>query len=106
MSYDIIPIGFIIIISYFFSYALYRNNKIKKSLHNMIWNFVLLISFLISAGMGALKAGLIDFGLNIPIGPDLIFWHGEIGIILFVVLLFHLQTNSSSFRKLLSNITV
>ena len=56
--------------------------------------------------MGALKAGLIDFGLNISIGPDLIFWHGEIGIILFVVLLFHLQTNSSSFRKLLSNITV
>ena len=104
MSYDIIPIGIILIISYILSYALYRKNKIKKSLHNKIWNIVLLMSFLISAGMGALKAGLIDFSLNIAIGPDLIYWHGEIGIILFLVLLFHLQSNWSTFKKLLSNI--
>ena len=53
--------------------------------------------------MGILQAGLIDFGFNISIGPDLIFWHGEVGIIFFVVLLFHLQSNSTSFRKLLSS---
>ena len=102
MAYDIILIGSVFIISYIFSYALYRRNIIKKKLHSKIWNIIFLISFLITFCMGILQAGLIDFGFNISIGPDLIFWHGELGIIFFVVLLFHLQSNSTSFRKLLS----
>jgi len=102
MAYDIILIGFVFIISYIFSYALYRRNIIKKKLLSKIWNIIFLISFLITFCMGILQAGLIDFGFNISIGPDLIFWHGEVGIIFFVVLLFHLQSNRTSFRKLLS----
>jgi hypothetical protein len=102
MAYDIVLIGSIFIILYVFSYALYRRDIIKKKLYSKIWNIIFLISFLITFCMGILQAGLIDFGFNISIGPDLIFWHGEVGIIFFVVLLFHLQSNSTSFRKLLS----
>jgi tellurite resistance protein TehA-like permease len=102
MAYDIILIGSIFIILYIFSYALYRRNIIKKKLHSKIWSLIFLISFLITFCMGILQAGLIDLGFNISILPDLIFWHGEVGIIFFVVLLFHLQSNGNSLRKLLS----
>ena len=104
MSYDIILIGIILILSYFLSYALYKTNKISKKLHTRIWNIIILISFLISFSFGYLETTLIEFGFNLPISPDLIFWHGEIGIIFFLVLLFHLQNNWGSLKKLLYNI--
>ncbi len=100
MAYDIILIGSISIILYIFSFALYRRNIIKKKLHSKIWNVIFLISFLITFGMGILQAGLIDLGFNISILPDLIFWHGEMGIIFFVVLLFHLQSNWQFLKKI------
>jgi hypothetical protein len=67
-----------------------------------IWNIIFFVSFLLAIGIGTLQTGLIDFDYNISIGTDLIFWHGEIGIIFVVLLLFHLQINMHSLRKLLS----
>jgi|ERR1039458_1091130 magnesium-transporting ATPase (P-type) len=104
MSYDIILIGTISIIIYLFSYALYSINKISKKLHQRIWNIIILISFLLTFGMAYLQTTLTEFGLNIPIVPDLIYWHGEIGILFFFVLLFHLQINWGSLRKLVYSI--
>ena len=104
MSYDIILIGTISIIAYLFSYALYRTNKISRKLHQRTWNIIILISFLLTFGMAYLQTFLTEFGLNISIVPDLIYWHGEIGILFFFVLLFHLQINWGSLRKLVYSI--
>ena len=100
MSYDIIFIGIILIVAYLFSYALYRKNVINKNLHVRIWNIIFLISFILSAGMGILIAGIVDFGINL----DINFWHIEVGIIFFVVLFLHLQSNWSSLKKLFSTV--
>ncbi len=102
MSYDIIFIGALLIIAYLFSFALYRRNIINKNLHARIWNIIFLISFILSVGMGILLAGIADFGINLDINLDLNFWHIEVGIIFFVVLFLHLQSNWSSLKKLLS----
>jgi hypothetical protein len=102
MSYDIIIIGTLLIIAYLASYALYRQNIVTKVLHTRLWNIIFLISFILSASMGALIAGLSDFGIYTGINPDLNFWHIELGIIFFIVLFIHLQSNWSSFRKLLT----
>jgi hypothetical protein len=102
MSYDIIFIGALLIIAYLFSFALYRRNIINKNLHARIWNIIFLISFILSVGMGILLAGIVDFGINLDINLDLNFWHIEVGIIFFVVLFLHLQSNWSSLKKLLS----
>jgi hypothetical protein len=102
MSYDIIFIGALLIIAYLFSFALYRRNIINKNLHARIWNIIFLISFILSVGMGILLAGIADFGINLDINLDLNFWHIKVGIIFFVVLFLHLQSNWSSLKKLLS----
>ena len=104
MSYDIILIGTISIIAYLISYALYLTNTISRKLHQRIWNIVILISFILTFGMAYLQTSLTEFGLNIPILPDLIYWHGEIGILFFFVLLFHIQINWGSLRKLVYSI--
>ncbi len=104
MSYDIILIGTISIIAYLFSYALYSTNTISRKLHQRVWNIIILISFLLTFGMAYLQTALTEFALNIPIVPDLIYWHGEIGILFFFVLLFHLQINWGSLKKLVYSI--
>jgi hypothetical protein len=105
MAYDIILIVTISIIAYLFSFALYKSNKISRKLHQRVWNIIILISFVLTFGMAYLQTALTEFGLNIPIVPDLIYWHGEIGIFFFLVLLFHLQINWGSLRKLVYSIT-
>jgi hypothetical protein len=102
MSYDLLLIAVPLIFAYFLSYALYRGNLINKSLHVGIWNILILLIFLGAGIMGILLAGFIDFGVTDPF--DLIFWHGEVGIALFVILFFHLHCYWSSFRNLLSKV--
>ena len=104
MSYDIILIGTISIIAYVISFTLYKTNKISRKLHQRVWNVIILIIFLLTFGMAYLQTTLTEFGLNIPIVPDLIYWHGEIGVLFFFVLLFHLQINWGSLRKLVYGI--
>ena len=99
MPYDLLPITLSFIFAYFLSYALYKKDLINKSLHVKLWNIILLIIFLFAGIMGILLAGFIDFGITDPY--DLIFWHGEVGIALFVILFFHLHCYWSSFRNLL-----
>jgi len=96
MPYDLLPITLSFIFAYFLSYALYKKDLINKSLHVKLWNIILLIIFLFAGIMGILLAGFIDFGITDPY--DLIFWHGEVGIALFIILFFHLHCYWSSFR--------
>ncbi len=100
MSYDIFVIGAVLVIAYLFSFALYRRKIINKDLFSRIWNIVFFISFIFSAGMGILLAATVDFGINLDIKLDLNFWHVELGIIFFVVLFIHLQSNWSSLKRL------
>lgn len=104
MSYDLLPIAVPFICAYIISYALYRRNLINKSLHLRIWNILILMSLLISGIMGIVLAGIIDFGVIDPLSIDLNFWHVEVGIVLFVILFFHLHSYWSSFRNLFSKL--
>ena len=103
MAYDIILITALTVMAYILTYALYRRNIIKKIHHIRVWNIIFLISFLLSMGMGMILAGLSDIGINIYLGPDINYWHRLVGIVFLIVLIFHLQINWSSFRKLLTN---
>jgi len=100
MVYDLLPIALSLIFAYFISYALYKRNLINKSLHIRLWNIVIFTIFLFAGIMGILLAGFIDFGVTDPY--DLIYWHGEVGIALVVILFFHLHCYWSSFRNLLT----
>jgi uncharacterized membrane protein len=102
MSYDLLPIALPLIFAYFLSYVLYRGNLINKSIHVRLWNILILLSFLVAGIMGILLAGYIDFGVTDPF--DLIFWHGEVGIALIVILFFHLHCNWSAFINSLSKV--
>jgi membrane protein implicated in regulation of membrane protease activity len=92
MVYDIIIPAIPVIGGYLFTYGLYRLNLIRKSLHINIWNLIIGAAFIISAGAGFLLLFMLDFGVALPISPQLLYWHVELGITLALVTVFHFHT--------------
>ena len=103
MSYDIITIPAILIIAYILTYLLYTRNIVTKNFHNKTWNLILLISFIFTALIGTIQAGIIDFDINFSMIAALNYWHTEFGISFFVLIFFHLSMNWDSLKKLITN---
>ncbi len=92
MIYDFISISFLLILAYCGSYALYRENFIKKAVHIRLWNILILFTFLVSAGAGLVLLCLVEYGLVLPINQSLLYWHIEFGIAMFWIALFHMHS--------------
>jgi hypothetical protein len=92
MTYDLISISITLIVAYLGSYILYRENYIKKSIHIRLWNILILITFLISAGAGLVLLGLVEYGVALPISQELLYWHVQIAIAMFWIAIFHIHS--------------
>jgi hypothetical protein len=83
-----------------FTYGLYRFKIIKKSIHINLWNLIIGISFIVSAGAGFILICLLDLGVSIPASSQLLYWHVEYGITLVLVTIFHFHTYWKSSVKM------
>jgi len=92
LFYDIILPAIPFIGGYLLTYSLYRLKLIKKALHINIWNLIIGLAFLISAGAGFILLLLMEFQVKLPISPELLYWHVELGITLALVTVFHFHT--------------
>lgn len=92
MIYDIILPGLPFLVGYLITYSLYRLKVIRKAIHVNLWNFVLLLAFIISGGAGFILLILLELGVVLPISQPLLYWHVEVGVTLVVVTIFHLYT--------------
>jgi hypothetical protein len=101
MVYEIILPSVPFIGGYLGTYALYKSNLIKKSLHVNIWNFIIGIAFLISGGAGFLLLILLELGISLPISFGLMYWHVELGITLALVTVFHHHTYLKGTKRML-----
>jgi hypothetical protein len=90
MTYHFIPITLILVILYALSRLLLKKGVINLITHRRIWNIPLLITFLISGILGILLIIRINFGLSSPAKFNALFWHVEIGIIMFDICIFHI----------------
>ena len=101
VNYYFLPIAGILIIIYLATVYLSRKKKIKISQHRKIWNFVLLITFLISGTFGIILAIIISYGIRLDFYSDLLFWHVEMGISMAIISIFHILWHLKYFKKML-----
>ncbi|WP_416182767.1 hypothetical protein [Methanobacterium sp.] len=83
-----------------FTYSLYRLNLIKKAMHINVWNLIILLAFIVSGGAGFILLILLELGVSLPISPQLLYWHVELGLTLALVTIFHLHTYWKSSKKM------
>jgi hypothetical protein len=89
MVYDFLLPSLSVLVGYLFTFALYKGKIIRKPLHVNLWNFIIGFAFLVSGLGGFLLLILMELGIILPISPQLLYWHVELGITLVVVTLFH-----------------
>ena len=99
-TYHLIPISLFLILLYFITHILSKKKIISVVNHRKIWNFLLLITFLISGLLGILLIIRINFGIIIPLPFNTLFWHVETGIAMFVISIFHTLWHWAYFKRM------
>ena len=90
-KYNFIPLSFIISIIYMISYVLAKKKIFKMVVHKMIWNTILLFSFLISGLLGIFLVMEINYKIMFSFLPfNMLYWHVEFGIVMFLIAVFHI----------------
>ncbi len=100
IDYFFIHIVFILITFYLVSLLISKKKK-KIRQHRKIWNILLLITFLISGIFGILLVLRINYGIEIPLYSDLLFWHVEFGIAMTIISIFHITWHWKYFKKMI-----
>ena len=101
MIYHFLPISLILILLYFITHILSKKKIISVIGHRKIWNILLLASFLISGILGILLVVEINSGAKFSLPLDMLFWHVEVGIAMFVISIFHTLWHWAYFKNML-----
>ena len=100
INYYFVPIAIFLFIIYLITLYLSHKEKIKLSQHRKIWNFILLITFLISGTFGIILAIIISYGIRLSFYSDLLFWHVEMGTSMAIISIFHILWHLKYFKKM------
>ena len=92
-KYHFIPITIVLIIFYLTTFTLFKLKVFTRITHLIIWNCILLVSFILSSILGILLIIRVNFGLSILLPFNILFWHVEFGIVMMVIGIFHLIYN-------------
>lgn len=99
--YYLLPVSLFLIVLYAAGYALSKKGIISVVAHRKAWNFALLVTFLVSGVLGILLILRVSFGFAVPLPVNILFWHVEAGIAMFVISVFHVLWHLSYFRNML-----
>ena len=99
-TYHALPITLFLIVLYFISFILSKLKIISLIAHKKIWNVFLLIAFLVSGFSGMLLIIRLNSNFVIPWPFNLLFWHVETGIAMFIISLFHIIERRTYFKNM------
>ncbi len=105
-TYPFMSILIVLSLIYFTTLFLSKRKLISVLTHKRIWNIFLLISFLISGILGVLLIIRINFGTVIPLPFNILFWHVETGIVMFIISVFHIIERWYFFKDLIRRIMI
>ena len=100
-DYNVLPIALALVMLYLISYLLYDSKIIRKVRYKQIWSIVLVGSMLISGITGIILVLITDYGVQFNLNFNLLFWHVETGIIMAVILFFHIHIHWNKFKRIL-----
>ncbi len=100
-DYMLLPISLALVILYLLTLGLVRAGALSVARQKAFWNFVLLISFLISGGLGILLVLRINYGLALSLPFSQLRLHVVSGIVMAVVSVFHVVWHLPYFRAAL-----
>lgn len=89
-SYHFISIIFFTLLFYLFSFILVKKGKLKLMTHCRLWNYILLISFLISGFLGLVLTFFIENKLSVTWYREILWLHVESGVVMALLSIIHI----------------
>ncbi|MBR9679415.1 MAG: hypothetical protein GON13_04065 [Nanoarchaeota archaeon] len=99
-KYPFIIITVLLSIAYFISLKI---KMVSLPVKRKFWNVLLLVTFLVSAGLGVLLVLNINFGWGWYVG-DLLFWHVNFGIAMTIISIFHVLWHRNYYFQMIKSI--
>ena len=99
--YHLPEITLFLLLLYVMSRILLKKNKLRLVNHKKIWNVLLLLTFLISGILGILLIIRINTGGNFSLPFNMLFWHVDVGIAMFVICVLHIIERWNYFKNIL-----
>jgi len=88
-NYYMWQIALICIVLYLISFGLVKGEIMSIVLHKKFWNFLLLITFIMTAITSIFVLLQLSYGFKFNFGINLVFWHIEMGWIMILISIFH-----------------
>lgn len=88
-DYYMWQITLVLTVIYFLSLWLVRKKYISASKNYKIWNFLLLITFIITAITSVFVLLRLNYGITFWFPLNLIYWHVQIGYIMLLISIYH-----------------
>jgi hypothetical protein len=104
-NYNFTLITIVIFTAYFLSFYLAKTKKITQIQHRRFWNFILLISFLVSGILGLILAFFIDQKISFSWYLPFLWFHVEFGIIMSLISIFHIIWHLPYYKSILKSQT-
>lgn len=98
--YRLVSITIITLLAYFFTMFLVKRNVLRKASHRKIWNFLLLITFLMSCLLGFLLVIQLNYGVLICFYLINLKLHVEFGIAMTLIAFIHILWHLPYFKRL------
>ncbi|MFZ5941907.1 MAG: hypothetical protein ACOYXB_15170 [Bacteroidota bacterium] len=89
-AYPLIPVTILTFMAFLATRLFAAWGMLSLRLHRKIWNYILLVSFLVSGLLGLLSVVKVNYKLEIPHYDTLLRWHVSFGIALVLIAVFHL----------------
>jgi cation transport ATPase len=89
-GYHLVSIILILTIFYLATWSSAKSGKISLVQHRKIWNWLLLVTFLVSGLLGLLLVIRINYGLPITLPFNILYWHVEAGVAMAIISFFHI----------------
>jgi spermidine synthase len=90
-TYPLLPVSLLTILAYFTTWLFSYWGIFSLKSHRKGWNYLLLISFLITGLLGLFSVIKINYNLEVEGYEQLLRWHVSFGIAMVVISLFHLS---------------
>lgn len=89
MIYHLWPITAFLMGLYLLTWGLMKKKIIQFINHRRFWNLLLLLTILVSGILGVLLIFRINSGVISPMPFNILYWHVEFGIAMFIISIFH-----------------
>ncbi|MBT7903647.1 hypothetical protein HN587_07325 [Candidatus Woesearchaeota archaeon] len=99
-KYNFIPLTLLLVVFYGMTRSLVKIKFIRLVTHQRIWNFLLLITFLISGLIGILLVTRINYGWPMNFSFNALWLHVETGIAMAIISVFHIAWHWKYFVKM------